>query len=70
MVIEACLGALSKMAPGVTAVVVDNASQDRTVERVGPDIRTIANRENRGFAAREVKTVAFGRFDVPNSYCC
>jgi N-acetylglucosaminyl-diphospho-decaprenol L-rhamnosyltransferase len=47
------LDALSRMAPSLTPVVVDNASSDRTVERVRArtEVRLIANRENRGFAA-------------------
>jgi hypothetical protein len=39
------------MAPSVEAIVVDNASQDGTVERVPRGVRTIANQENLGFAA-------------------
>lgn len=51
-VIEACLRALSERAPEVSAIVIDNASQDRTVERARsiPAVRVLANRENRGFA--------------------
>src|ERR1700683_232959 len=41
------------MAPNVTPIVVDNASSDRTVERVqkAAQVQLIANSENRGFAA-------------------
>lgn len=45
------------MGPEVKAIVVDNGSSDDTVELVRewaaahPDVRVIANRENRGFAA-------------------
>lgn len=40
------------MAPTLTPIVVDNASQDRTVERarLRPGVQVIANAENRGFA--------------------
>ena len=50
--IEACLQALAERAPQVTPIVIDNASEDRTVERVRafPSVRVIANQENRGFA--------------------
>lgn len=52
-VILPCLESLAKMAPNVTPIVVDNASNDRTVElvRERAHVRVIANRENRGFAA-------------------
>jgi N-acetylglucosaminyl-diphospho-decaprenol L-rhamnosyltransferase len=56
-VIAACLDALSKMAPEITSVVVDNASQDATMDRarsaqeMTPGVQLIANPENRGFAA-------------------
>jgi GT2 family glycosyltransferase len=56
-VIDACLEAVSKMAPSSTVVVVDNASTDSTVEQVRarmpahPGLRLIANPGNRGFAA-------------------
>jgi N-acetylglucosaminyl-diphospho-decaprenol L-rhamnosyltransferase len=52
-VIGQCLEALAKMAPQFTPVVVDNASTDDTLQRVGAHegVRVIANRENRGFAA-------------------
>ncbi|MDP8990903.1 MAG: glycosyltransferase [Acidobacteriota bacterium] len=49
--------ALSKMAPHVSAVVVDNASSDNTVDlvrdlvRAGGGAKLIANDQNRGFAA-------------------
>jgi len=49
-VIEACLECLAKMAPAITPIVVDNASQDTTLARVH-GARVIANRTNRGFAA-------------------
>jgi N-acetylglucosaminyl-diphospho-decaprenol L-rhamnosyltransferase len=51
-VVEACLRALAERAPQVTPIVIDNASQDRTVELVRsfPSVRVIANQENRGFA--------------------
>lgn len=45
------------MAPSIMVGVVDNASEDQTVEQVQtrvrtrPELRLIANRENRGFAA-------------------
>ena len=52
-VVEACLEAIAEMAPGVAAVVVDNASTDRTLElvRERAEVQVIANSENRGFAA-------------------
>jgi N-acetylglucosaminyl-diphospho-decaprenol L-rhamnosyltransferase len=52
-VINSCLEALSKMAPQVSTVVVDNASADKTVElvRARGGARLIANNKNRGFAA-------------------
>jgi len=45
--------ALSKMAPAVAPIIVDNASSDGTVERVRArgGVRLIANSQNRGFAA-------------------
>ena len=54
--ILSCLDALAEMAPGVDVIVVDNASTDRTVERVrlrpvmNPRVTLVANRDNRGFA--------------------
>lgn len=41
------------MAPTLRPIVVDNASQDRTVDhaRLHPGVQVIANAENRGFAA-------------------
>ncbi len=51
-----CLDALAELAPGVTVTVIDNASTDRTVEQVrrrtdaNPQVKLIANRDNRGFA--------------------
>lgn len=52
-VINSCLQALSKMAPAITPIVVDNASSDNTVElvRACSGVRLIENPENRGFAA-------------------
>jgi N-acetylglucosaminyl-diphospho-decaprenol L-rhamnosyltransferase len=52
-VIGACLDSLTKMAPNVKPIVIDNASCDRTLERVRErtHVQVIANRENRGFAA-------------------
>jgi len=51
-VIDGCLEALAKMAPGFTVIVVDNASSDETVTRARrKPITVIANPENRGFAA-------------------
>jgi N-acetylglucosaminyl-diphospho-decaprenol L-rhamnosyltransferase len=52
-VINSCLEALSKMAPEMTAIIVDNASSDNTVDlvRARSGARLIANPENRGFAA-------------------
>lgn len=51
-VIESCLRALLEKAPQVSAIVIDNASVDATLERVRsfPQVSVIANRENRGFA--------------------
>ncbi|MBZ5672950.1 MAG: glycosyltransferase family 2 protein [Acidobacteriia bacterium] len=55
-----CLDALAEMAPDVVATVVDNASTDRTVELVRqwtavdpgvkPQVKLVANSDNRGFA--------------------
>ena len=52
-VIDSCLESLSKMAPQMTPIIVDNASSDQTVGRVRArsGVRLIANPENRGFAA-------------------
>jgi N-acetylglucosaminyl-diphospho-decaprenol L-rhamnosyltransferase len=52
-VIGACLDSLTKMAPHVKPIVVDNASSDRTLDRVREraHVSLIANSENRGFAA-------------------
>jgi N-acetylglucosaminyl-diphospho-decaprenol L-rhamnosyltransferase len=52
-VIGACLDSLIRMAPNVKPIVVDNASSDRTLDRVREraHVHLIANRENRGFAA-------------------
>lgn len=51
--IESCLEGLAKMAPQVAAIIVDNASSDQTLRRIHarPNVRAIANTENRGFAA-------------------
>ena len=50
--VEACLDALADMAPQFTPIVVDNASTDDTVERLGRrrGLRLVANTENLGFA--------------------
>jgi GT2 family glycosyltransferase len=58
--IGTCLDALQTQAPGWTVVVVDNHSSDRTVEYVKqrPEVRLIANNENRGFAAAVNQGVA------------
>lgn len=52
-VIDSCLESLSKMAPEMTPIIVDNASSDQTVDfvRARSGVRIIANPENRGFAA-------------------
>jgi N-acetylglucosaminyl-diphospho-decaprenol L-rhamnosyltransferase len=52
-VIGACLDSLTKMAPHVKPIVVDNASSDRTVDcvRERAHVSLIANPENRGFAS-------------------
>ena len=60
-VIGDCLESLGKMAPTMMPLIVDNASQDRTLEMVTTRSRSaagtrpapvvVANRENRGFAA-------------------
>jgi GT2 family glycosyltransferase len=55
-VILSCLDALAEMAPGMIATVVDNSSTDQTVDLVrrrsvvNPQVKLVANRENRGFA--------------------
>jgi N-acetylglucosaminyl-diphospho-decaprenol L-rhamnosyltransferase len=55
-VILSCLDALAEMAPGVIVTVVDNSSTDQTVDLVrrrsvvDPQVKLVANRENRGFA--------------------
>lgn len=51
-----CLDSLAKMAADIMPIVIDNASSDRTLECIRPegigrDVKVIANRENRGFAA-------------------
>jgi N-acetylglucosaminyl-diphospho-decaprenol L-rhamnosyltransferase len=52
-VIISCLEAVSKMNPDMTAIIVDNASSDNTVElvRARGGIDLIVNPKNRGFAA-------------------
>jgi N-acetylglucosaminyl-diphospho-decaprenol L-rhamnosyltransferase len=52
-VIGECLDSLTKMAPNVKPIVIDNASSDQTRERVSErtHVQLIANRENLGFAA-------------------
>jgi GT2 family glycosyltransferase len=55
-VIGACLDSLTKMAPHVKPIVVDNASTDHTLAvargyALRREIQIIANPENRGFAA-------------------
>jgi len=52
-VIGGCLDALAEMAASVTALVIDNASSDRTLAevRARTGVSVIANPENRGFAA-------------------
>lgn len=52
-VINSCLEALTKMAPQVNTVVVDNASSDATVDlvRAQGGAKLIANKKNLGFAA-------------------
>ena len=52
-VIISCLEALTKLSPETTAIIVDNASSDNTVDlvRAHGGVRLIANPENRGFAA-------------------
>jgi N-acetylglucosaminyl-diphospho-decaprenol L-rhamnosyltransferase len=51
-VILGCIDALAEMAPGMTATVIDNASTDRTLNqvRLRPQVKVIANQDNRGFA--------------------
>ena len=52
-VINSCLEALTKLAPQVSTVVVDNASSDGTVDlvRARGGAKLIVNDKNRGFAA-------------------
>lgn len=58
-VIETCLEALNKMAPGLAQIVVDNASTDGTLQRFrGGMAKVVANHENRGFAAAVNQGVA------------
>lgn len=53
-VIEACLNSLTKMAPDLSTIVVDNASGDDTLARVRslkkPGTEVVVNTMNRGFA--------------------
>jgi N-acetylglucosaminyl-diphospho-decaprenol L-rhamnosyltransferase len=51
-VILSCLDALAEMAPDVAPMVIDNASTDQTVEQVRrrPNVKLVANSDNRGFA--------------------
>jgi N-acetylglucosaminyl-diphospho-decaprenol L-rhamnosyltransferase len=53
-VIEACLNSLTKMAPDLSTILVDNASGDDTLARVQalkkPGMEVMANSTNRGFA--------------------
>jgi GT2 family glycosyltransferase len=51
-VILSCLDALAELAPDITAIVVDNASSDRTVELVlqRSGVKLVANRDNGGFS--------------------
>jgi N-acetylglucosaminyl-diphospho-decaprenol L-rhamnosyltransferase len=53
MVIGRCLDALAEMAPSAAVVVIDNASQDLTLDEVRARgaVRVVANAKNRGFAA-------------------
>lgn len=66
-VIISCMEALTRMAPQVSTLVVDNASSDRTVDLVktGNGAKLIANERNRGFAAavnQGVREAADGDF--------
>jgi GT2 family glycosyltransferase len=73
-VIESCLRALAEKAPQVSAIVIDNASTDRTLDRLKafPEVRVIANQQNLGFAgavnqgvrATEAKNILFLNPDV------
>ena len=50
--IERCLGSLRESQHPIDTVVIDNCSHDSTVERIKreyPEVRLIANSENRGF---------------------
>lgn len=61
-----CLDALAKMAPHVKPIVVDNASSDRTVDRVREraHVSLIANPENCGFAAAVNQGVSSSNADL------
>jgi GT2 family glycosyltransferase len=63
--LAACLTSIRQHAPaGTTTWVVDNASNDGTVELVGerfPDVRLIANDQNLGFAAAANAAIREGR---------
>lgn len=50
-IIETCLGAIARMTPSLTPIVVDNASTDGTLTHCSGKIATVANAKNRGFAA-------------------
>jgi GT2 family glycosyltransferase len=52
-VIDACLDSVAKMAPQFSALVVDNASVDRTRDGLASrsGVQVISNPQNRGFAA-------------------
>lgn len=59
-VIGRCLDALAEMAAAMTAIVIDNASRDRTLEEVRArrKVRLIANERNRGFAEAVNQVIA------------
>jgi len=63
--LSSCLTSIQKHAPtGTTTWVVDNASNDGTVELVGerfPDVRLITNDRNLGFAAAANTAIREGR---------
>jgi len=67
--IEACLRALREVSREIPieVVVVDNASDDDTVERVAegfPEVELVAGRENLGFAAGSNRGIAGSRADL------
>ena len=51
--LESCVGSLREHAAGCEIIVVDNASEDHSLDFLArfPDIVTIRNRDNKGFAA-------------------